>query len=157
MGWIPSSATNVILNWPERIKTQPHDDRDNCFLPFDSKNGPCGMTMLNDIDDDSATEHSDFHNSRKESRCATSESTMQEDAREGEQPPRSRGLARRARKPKKLAQHGTPRPGALEHHHLALTWFSFPHLCSQDARMLLLESPVSLSPATVHCHQLLLE
>ena len=29
----------VIMNWPERIKTQPHDDRDNCFLPFDSK-GP---------------------------------------------------------------------------------------------------------------------
>ena len=21
-GWIPSSATNVIMNWPERIKTQ---------------------------------------------------------------------------------------------------------------------------------------
>ena len=38
-GWIPSSATNVIMNWPERIKTQPHDDGDNCFLPFDSK-GP---------------------------------------------------------------------------------------------------------------------
>ena len=60
MGWIPSSATNVILNWPERIKTQPHDDRDNCFLPFDS-NGPCGMTVNNDIDDDSATKHSDSH------------------------------------------------------------------------------------------------
>ena len=59
-GWIPSSATNVILNWPERIKTQPHDDRDNCFLPFDSK-GPCGMTVNNDIDDDSATKHSDSH------------------------------------------------------------------------------------------------
>ena len=44
----------VILKWPERIKTQPHDDRDNCFLPFDSK-GPCGMTVNNDIDDDSAT------------------------------------------------------------------------------------------------------
>ena len=44
-GWIPSSATNVILNWPERIKTQPHDDRDNCFLPFDSKR-PCGMTSM---------------------------------------------------------------------------------------------------------------
>ena len=29
----------VILNWPERIKTQPHDDRDNCFQHFDSK-GP---------------------------------------------------------------------------------------------------------------------
>ena len=29
----------VILNGPERIKTQPHDDRDNCFLHFDSK-GP---------------------------------------------------------------------------------------------------------------------
>ena len=28
----------VIMNWP-RIKTQPHEDRDNCFLPFDSK-GP---------------------------------------------------------------------------------------------------------------------
>ena len=60
MGWIPSSATNVILNWPERIKTQPHDDRDNCFLPFDSK-GPCGMTVNNDIADDSATKHSDSH------------------------------------------------------------------------------------------------
>ena len=59
-GWIPSSATNVILNWPERIKTQPHDDRDNCFLPFDSK-GPCGMTVNNDIDDDSATKHGDSH------------------------------------------------------------------------------------------------
>ena len=32
-------AANVIMNWPERIKTQPHEDRDNCFLPFDSK-GP---------------------------------------------------------------------------------------------------------------------
>ena len=42
----------VIFNWPERIKTQPHDDRDNCFLPFDSK-GPCGMKVFNDIDDDS--------------------------------------------------------------------------------------------------------
>ena len=53
-GWIPSSATNVIMNWPERIKTQPHDDRDNCFHHFDSK-GPWGMTVNNDIDDDSAT------------------------------------------------------------------------------------------------------
>ena len=59
-GWIPSSATNVILNWPEMIKTQPHDDRDNCFLHFDSK-GPCGMTVNNDIDDDSATKHGDSH------------------------------------------------------------------------------------------------
>ena len=58
--WIPSSASNVILNWPERIKTQPHDDRDNCFQHFDSK-GPCGMTVNNDIDDDSATKHSDSH------------------------------------------------------------------------------------------------
>ena len=53
--------THVILNWPERIKTQPNDDRDNCFLHFDSK-GPCGMTVNNDIDDDSATKHSDSHN-----------------------------------------------------------------------------------------------
>ena len=60
-GWIPSSATDVILNWPERIKTQPHDDGDNCFQHFDSK-GPCGMTVNNDIDDDSATKHSDSHN-----------------------------------------------------------------------------------------------
>ena len=30
-------TTIVIMNWPERIKTQPHDDRDNCFLHFDSK------------------------------------------------------------------------------------------------------------------------
>ena len=59
-GWIPSSATNVIMNWPERIKTQPHDDRENCFLPFDSK-GPCGMTVNNDIDDGSAAKHSDSH------------------------------------------------------------------------------------------------
>ena len=59
-GWIPSSATNVIMNWPERIKTQPHDDRDNCFLHFDSK-GPCGMTVNHDIDDDSATKHGDSH------------------------------------------------------------------------------------------------
>ena len=63
MGWIPSSATNVILNWPERIKTQPHDDRDNCFLHFDSK-GPCCMTVNNDIDDDSATKHGDSHSWR---------------------------------------------------------------------------------------------
>ena len=60
MVWIPISATNVILNWPERIKTQPHYDRDNCSLPFDSK-GPCGMTGNNDIDDDSATKHSNSH------------------------------------------------------------------------------------------------
>ena len=53
----------VILNWPERIKTQPHDDRDNCFLHFDSK-GPCGMTVNNAIDDDSATKHSDSHTLR---------------------------------------------------------------------------------------------
>ena len=68
-GWIPSSATNVIMNWPERIKTQPHDDRDNCFLPFDSKKGPCGMTVNNDIDDDSATKHGDSHtrNSHRQS------------------------------------------------------------------------------------------
>ena len=33
----PSGAWSVILNWPERIKTQPHDDRDNCFQHFDSK------------------------------------------------------------------------------------------------------------------------
>ena len=58
----------VILNWPERIKTQPHDDRDNCFLPFHSK-GPCGMTVKIDIDDDSATKHSDSHtrNSHRQS------------------------------------------------------------------------------------------
>ena len=67
-GWIPSSATNVILNWPERIKTQPHDDRDNCFLHFDSK-GPCGMTVNNDIHDDSATKHSDSHRFRKQRLC----------------------------------------------------------------------------------------
>ena len=67
-GWIPSSAANVILNWPERIKTQPHDDRDNCFQHFDSK-GPCGMTVNNDVDDDSATKHSDSHtrNSHRQS------------------------------------------------------------------------------------------
>ena len=50
----------VILNWPEKIKTQPHEDRDNCLLPFDSK-GACGMTVNNDIDDDSATKHGDSH------------------------------------------------------------------------------------------------
>ena len=44
----------------ERIKTQPHDDRENCFLHFDSK-GPCGMTVNNDMDDDSATKHGDSH------------------------------------------------------------------------------------------------
>ena len=60
--WILSSAANVILNWPERIKTQPHDDRDNCFLPFDSK-GPCGVTVNNDNNDDSATKHGDSHKS----------------------------------------------------------------------------------------------
>ena len=68
-GWIPSSATNVIMNWPERIKTQPHDERDNCFLHFDSK-GPCGMTGNNDIDDDSATKHSDSHSRTKSHVCA---------------------------------------------------------------------------------------
>ena len=58
---VPSRATQlVILNWPERIKTQPHDDRDNCFLPFDSK-GPCGMTVNNDVDDDIATKHSNSY------------------------------------------------------------------------------------------------
>ena len=36
---IPWNTRGVILNWPERIKTQPHDDSDNCFLHFDSK-GP---------------------------------------------------------------------------------------------------------------------
>ena len=54
-GWIPSSATNVIMIGLKGSKTQPHDDRDNCFLPFDSKKGPCGMTVNNDINDDSAT------------------------------------------------------------------------------------------------------
>ena len=63
MGWIPSSATNVIFTWLERIKTQPHEDKDNCFQPFDSK-GPCGVTVLNEIDDDNATKHSDFHKFR---------------------------------------------------------------------------------------------
>ena len=72
-GWIPSSATNVIMNWPERIKTQPHDDRDNCFLHFDSK-GPCGMTVNNDIDDDSATKHGDSHMSPR-AQMATDDSS----------------------------------------------------------------------------------
>ena len=38
------------------------------FLPFDSK-GPCGMTVNNDIDDDSATKHGDSHtrNSHRQS------------------------------------------------------------------------------------------
>ena len=60
---------DVILNWPERIKTQPDDDRNNCFLPFDSKKGPCGMTVNNDIDDDSAAKHSNSHirNSHRQS------------------------------------------------------------------------------------------
>ena len=64
-----SMQTNsVISNWPERIKTQLHDDRDNCFLRFDSK-APCGMTVNNDIDDDSATKHGDSHtrNSHRQS------------------------------------------------------------------------------------------
>ena len=58
----------VILNWPERIKTQPHDDRDDCFQHYDSK-GPCGMTANNDIDDDSAAKHGDSHtrNSHRQS------------------------------------------------------------------------------------------
>ena len=64
-GWIPSSAANVIMNWTERIKTQPHDDRDNCFQHFESK-GPCGMTVNNDIDDDSATKHSDSQMRRRQ-------------------------------------------------------------------------------------------
>ena len=34
-----AGAWGVIMSWPERIKTQPHDDRDNCFQHFDSK-GP---------------------------------------------------------------------------------------------------------------------
>ena len=63
-GWIPSAATNVILNWPERIKTQPHDDRDNCFQHFGSK-GTCGVTVNNDIDDDSATKHSNSHSATR--------------------------------------------------------------------------------------------
>ena len=59
---------SVIFNWPERIKTQPDEDRDNCFLSFDLK-GLCGVTVLNDIDDDRATKHSDFHthNSHRQS------------------------------------------------------------------------------------------
>ena len=65
MGWIPSSTTNVILNWPQRIKNPTtHDDRDKCFLPFDSKRGPCGMTENNDIDDDSATKTQRFSHDR---------------------------------------------------------------------------------------------
>ena len=64
-GSIPSSATNVIMNWLEWIKTQPHDDRDNCFQHLVSK-GPCGMTVNNDINDDSATKHSDSHITSKE-------------------------------------------------------------------------------------------
>ena len=59
-GWIPSSTTNVIMNWPERIKTQPHDDRTIVFCRLTQK-GPCGMTVNNDIDDDSATKHGDSH------------------------------------------------------------------------------------------------
>ena len=67
-GTMPSKRGIVIMNWPERIKTQPHDDRDNCFQHFDSK-GSCGMTVNNDIDDDSATKHSDSHtrNSHRQS------------------------------------------------------------------------------------------
>ena len=63
-----SQSLCVILNWPERIKTQSHDDRDNCFQHFDSK-GTCGMTVNNDIDDDSFTKHSDSHtrNSHRQS------------------------------------------------------------------------------------------
>ena len=63
-----SCTRPVILNWPQRIKTQPHDDRDNCFLHFES-NGPCGMTVNNDIDDDSATKHINSHtrNSHRQS------------------------------------------------------------------------------------------
>ena len=38
------------MNWLERIKTQPHDDRDNCFLPFDSKGASavwhCSLTSV---------------------------------------------------------------------------------------------------------------
>ena len=62
------ATRRVILNWPERIKTQPHDDGDNCFLHVDSK-GPFGMTVNNDIDDDSATKHGDYHtrNSHRQS------------------------------------------------------------------------------------------
>ena len=66
----PSSGI-VILNWPGRIKTQPHDDRDNCFLHFDSK-GPCGMTVNIDIDDDSAAEHGDSHRDRASHRLGVS-------------------------------------------------------------------------------------
>ena len=79
-GWIPSSATNVILNWPERIKTQPHDERDNCFQHFDSK-GPCGMTVNNDTDDDSATKHGDSHNQRATSWITTMSSLVEAMAR----------------------------------------------------------------------------
>ena len=60
---VPPSASGSCdfqLAWTEQ--NQPHDDRDNCFPPFDSK-GPCGMTVLNDIDNDGASEHSDSHRS----------------------------------------------------------------------------------------------
>ena len=58
----------VILKRSERIKNQPHDDRDKCSLPFDSKDS-CGMTVINDIYDDSATKHGKFHtrNSHRQS------------------------------------------------------------------------------------------
>ena len=54
LSFLWSFSSSVILNWPERIKTQPHDERDNCFLPFDSK-GHLRYDRNNDIDDDSAT------------------------------------------------------------------------------------------------------
>ena len=48
----------VILKWPDQNPTTL-DDKDNCFLPFDSKDPLRYDTVNNDIDDDSATKHSD--------------------------------------------------------------------------------------------------
>ena len=39
-GSVDGQGHGCDYEWPERIKTQPHDDRDNCFLPFDSKGAP---------------------------------------------------------------------------------------------------------------------
>ena len=63
-------ACDVILNWPERIKTQPHDDRTIVFCTL-TQRGRSGMTANNDIDDDSATKHSNSHMRRGYWRGAT--------------------------------------------------------------------------------------
>ena len=63
------TASSVIMKGLKGSKTQPHDDRDNCFLPFDSKKGPCGMTVNSDMMTIALQKHCEFHtrNSHRQS------------------------------------------------------------------------------------------